>query len=225
LVADQQGKSTINIDRQLTFFVPSNDLYGTLVIVPKLCQVYIKNISFRVYGDDGVSPDTFITRIPWSISVANETFEVKSELFDINHNLVYSDLRVIASFDPSGSSLVPNVQGGGSAGDLTVDGTLNVTQNAIIDGLIYNPNITARPGVPAISQSRIISVRADGALVFDPMVDMSLDDKYLYLSMGSPSSRLATAITTKKSLASEYGPTGGRKIYWVSGVKQIETSP
>ncbi len=225
LVANQQGKSTINIDRQLTFFIPSNDLYGTLVLVPKLCQAYIKNISFRVYGDDGVSPDTFITRIPWDISVANETFEIKSELFDINHNLVYSDLRVIASFDPSGSSLVPNVQGGGSAGDLTVNGTLNVTQNAIIDGLIYNPNITARPGVPAISQSRILSVRADGALVFDPMVDMSLDDKYLYLSMGSPSSRLTTTITTKKSLASEYGPTGGRKIYWVSGVKQIETSP
>lgn len=225
LIASQQGKSSINIDRQLTFFVPSNDLYGTLVLVPKLCQVYIKNISFRVYDDDGFSPDTYITRIPWDISSANETFQIKAELFDINQNLVYSDLKIISSFDPSGSSLVPNIQGGGSAGNLTVNGTLTVIQDAIVYSGIYNPNITARPGIPAISQSRMLSVRADGAIVFDPIVDMTLDDKYLYLSMGSPSSRLATAITTKKSLASEYGPTGGRKIYWVGGVKQVETSP
>jgi len=44
--------------------------------------------------------------------------------------------------------------------------------------------------------------------------------------LGSPSSRLATTITTKKSLASEYGITGGRKIYWDSGGgKHIEVSP
>jgi hypothetical protein len=46
----------------------------------------------RVYGDDGFSPDVFISRIPWPISVANETYQIKSELFDINHQLVYSDL-------------------------------------------------------------------------------------------------------------------------------------
>jgi hypothetical protein len=226
LTLNQQGKTSINIDRQMTFFVPSNDLYGTLVIVPKLCQTYIKNISFRVYGDDGFSPDTFISRIPWDISVANETFEIKAELFDINQTLVYSDLRTITSFDPYGASLNPYVPSGGGAGDLTVNGTLHVTQDAIIDNIIYNPNIIARPTGTAISQSRILSVRADGALVFDPMVDMSLDDKYLYLSLGSPSSRLATTITTKKSLASEYGITGGRKIYWDSGGgKHIEVSP
>ena len=227
LVANQQGVSNVNFDHQMTFFIPTNDLYGTLVVVPKLCQAYLKNISFRVYGDDGFSPDTFVTRIPWDISVANETYAIRAELFDINQNLVYSDLKTITSFDPNGDSLNPFIpsSGGGGAGDLTVNGTLHVTQDAIIDGTIYDANITARPTGTAISQSRILSVRADGALVFDPIVDMSLDDKYLYLSLGSPSSRLATSITTKKSLASEYGLNGGRKIYWSGGTKIVESSP
>ena len=225
LIANQQGKSSVNIDQQMTFFIPTNDLYGTLVIVPKLCQAYIKNISFRVYGDDGFSPDTFISRIPWDVSVASETFEIKAELFDINQTLIYSDLRTITSFDQYGDSLNSYVPSGGGAGDLTVNGTLHVTQDAIIDSIIYNPNIVARTAGTPMSQSRMLSVRADGALVFDPIVDVSSDDKYLYLSLGSPSSRLATTITTKKALASEYGSNGGRKIYWIGAVKQVETSP
>jgi len=206
LFSTQLGVSKINIDNQLTFFIPSNDLYGTLVLVPKLCQAYIKNISFRVYGDDGFSPDSFISRIPWNVSVDDETFEIKAELFDVNHNLVYSDLRVLTSFDISGSSLYPYVPG------------------SSVSSSVYIPAITAR--TPPISQSRMLSVRADGAIVFDPIVDIDLDDKYLYLSLGDATNRLATTITTKKSLASEYdSSTGGRKIYWVGGVKHIETSP
>jgi len=229
LAASQKGLQRVNIDKQLTFYIPKNDLYGTLVLVPKKCQVYIKNISFRVYGDDGNSPDTFITRIPWDISVANETFDIKAELFDVNNNLVYSDLKTLASFDAAGGSLVPYVPsggGGGTVGDLTVNGTLTVQDDVVVQtGLIYNGNIVARPTGGGISQSRVISIRSDGALVFDPMVDMTLDDKYLYLSLGDASNRVVTTITTKKSLASEYGDTGGRKIYWVGGVKQVETSP
>lgn len=225
LIVNQQGKSSINIDRQLTFFIPSSDLYGTLVIVPKFCQAYMKNVSFRVYGDDGFSPDTFVARIPWDISVANETFEIKAELFDINQNLVYSDLKVIASFDPSGDSLNVFMPGGGGSGNLTVNGTLHVTHDTIIDGTIYDANVTARSAGSSISQSRMLSVRADGGIVFDPIVDMTLDDKYLYLSLGSPSNRLSNIITTKKSLASEYGSDGGRKIYWIGAAKQVETNP
>ena len=184
-------------------------------------------MSFRVYGDDGFSPDTFTTRIPWPISVANESYQIRAELFDINQNLVYSDLATFQNFDPNGESLIPYIPGGGSqAGDFTVGHNLIVGNDAFIGNNLYLPNITARPtGNPALSQSRILSVRADGAIVFDPMVDIAADDKYLYLSLGSATSRLSTTITTKKSISSEYDALGGRKIYWVGGIKVVESSP
>src|ERR1035437_9526389 len=113
--------------KQIFFYTPKNDSYGTLVIVPYTCEVYLKNISFRVYGDDGFSPDLFITRIPWSVNIANETYQIKAELFDINHNLIYSNLNIIQNFDPSGSSLIPYIPGGvtqAGIGDFSVSGSL-----------------------------------------------------------------------------------------------------
>lgn len=218
--------SSVNIDNLFNFFTPQNDLFGTLVIVPQFCQMYLENVSIRVYGDDGFSPDSFTTRIPWNISVANESFQIKAELFDINNNLVYSDLNTFQSFDPSGSTLIPFIPGGGSYQDLHVSGSIFVSQSVIVqNGDVFIPNIPPRPGQPAISQSRMLSVRADGAIVFDPMVDISSDNKYLYLSLGSPSSRLSTTITTQKSLTSDYSSLAGRRIYWISGSKHIETSP
>jgi hypothetical protein len=227
IVANTAGASMVNFDDLIAFFTPQNDLYGTLVIVPQLCQAYIKHISFRVYGDDGFSPDAYSTRIPWPVSVANECFDIKAELFDINSNLVYSNLETFQNFDPSGSTLVPYIPGGGGYQNLFVSGTLYVSQSAIIEfGDLYVPNIPPRPGIPAISQSRILSVRADGAIVFDPIVDMTYDSEYLYLTLGSPSSRIDTSqVATKKSLVSDYDALSGRKIYWSGSTKIIETSP
>ena len=51
-IITNQNSSTVNINNFITFYTPKSDLYGTLVIVPYLCQTYIKNISFRIYGDD-----------------------------------------------------------------------------------------------------------------------------------------------------------------------------
>lgn len=226
ITASINNTPSININNLFNFFTPQNDLYGTLVIVPQFCQIYLENISIRVYGDDGFSPDVFTTRIPWDISVANESFQIKAELFDINNNLIYSDLNTFQSFDSSGSTLIPYIPGGGSYQDLHVSGTLFVSQSAIIQfGDVFIPNIPPRPGQPDISQSRMLSVRADGAIVFDPIVDISSDNNYIYLSMGSPSSRLSTPITTQKSLVSDYSLNAGRRIYWITGSKQIETSP
>ena len=225
IYASQSG-SIADFTDSYTFYTPQNDFYGTLVIVPTLCNAYLKNVSISVYGDDGFSPDIYSTKIPWPISVANETFEIKAELFDINNNLLYSDLYAFQNFDPSGSTLVPYIPGGGGYQDLHVSGSLYVSQSIIVQaGDIYLPNIIARPGAPAISQSRLVSVRADGALVFDPIVDINGDSQYLYLSLGDGTNRLATTITTRKSLTSEYDTLAGRKIYWVAGVKTTETSP
>jgi hypothetical protein len=206
--------SQVNFDNVIAFYTPQNDLFGTLVIVPRLCQSYIKNISFRVYGDDGFSPDVFVTQIPWPISVANECFDIKAELFDINNSLVYSDLETLQSFDPSGSTLIPYIPGGGGY------------QNLVVTGSLFVPNLPARPGGSAISQSRVLSVRADGAIVFDPIVDITYDNTYLYLTLDNSSNRLDTLhISTKRSLVSEYDSLAGRKIYWSGSTKIIETSP
>lgn len=106
LQANKTG-STVNFTDVYTFYTPQIDLYGTMVIVPKSCNAYIENISFRVYGDDGFSPDVYTTRVPWPVTVANETFQIKAELFDINNNLVYSELNTSETFDPFGESVLP----------------------------------------------------------------------------------------------------------------------
>lgn len=221
-----QSSSIADFTDTYAFYTPQNDLYGTLVLVPTKCNAYIKNISFRVHGDDGFSADSFTTRIPWPISVANESFQIKAELFDVNSALVYSDLNTFQSFDPSGSTLIPFIPGGGGYQNLDVSGSLYVSQSAVIEfGSIFTPNLTARPGIPAISQSRLVSVRADGALVFDPIVDVAADNKYIYVSVDASTNRLDTTVVTHQSLTSQYNALGGRKIYFVGGSKVIETSP
>jgi hypothetical protein len=233
--ANQYGTNLV-VDKQIFFFTPANDLYGTLIVVPHRCQTYLKDISFRVYGDSGFSPDVFSTRIPWSISVANESFEIKSELFDINHNLVYSDLRALKSFDPFGSSLIPYIQGGSGgfipgSDDFFISGSLIVSESIDIiggylilnSGSVYIPNIGSR-GDPA--KSRVISVRGDlghsGELAFSPMVDITHDSQSIFVSTNTSTNRLNTAFTdTRHAIAVEY-PFAGRKVYYSGATKVTE---
>lgn len=65
----------------------------------------MSDLQLSTYSEPSFSPEIFTSRIPFPVTVAGEQFEIKSELFDVNSNLVYSDLRTITSFDPSGSSL------------------------------------------------------------------------------------------------------------------------
>jgi hypothetical protein len=232
LNADVAGNLN-NFYNQIFFYTPKNDLYGTLVIVPYKCEVYLKNISFRVYGDDGFSPDLFITRIPWLVSIANETYQIKAELFDINHNLIYSNLNTIQNFDLSGSSLIPYIPGGiiqAGLADFSVSGSLYVSKSVFIDkgdlfvenGNIYASSIIHRPD-SRISHSRFISRMNDsvpiGELAYTDIADVRFDDKYLYILSGS---QFSDDITIGKSLASVYY----RKIYWdptKNPTKQIES--
>jgi hypothetical protein len=122
-------------------FSTAHDLYGTLIIVPRKCVATISEVSLKPYGDSGFSPDILITRIPFGISVANESFEIKSELFDINSNLVYSDLRTITSFDELGDSLrryIPGIKDPTKtaylSGSLELSQSLLVNEDAVISG-------------------------------------------------------------------------------------------
>ena len=89
----------------------TNDFFGTMVIYVNNCTTTLADMNMSTYSEPSFSPEIFVTRIPFAVSVPGEQFEIKSELFDVNSNLVYSDLRTIATFDVSGSSLSRNIPG------------------------------------------------------------------------------------------------------------------
>lgn len=93
----------------------NNEFNGTLVIYTKNCVATISDLYLSTYSEPSFSPELFTTRIPFPVNVAGEQFEIKSELFDVNSNLVYSDLRTITTFDPSGSTLFKSIPGISSA--------------------------------------------------------------------------------------------------------------
>ncbi len=245
LLANQAGSRRI-FDGVIFFYTPPADLYGTLVIVPKKCQPFLKDMSFRVYGDSGFSPDVFVSRIPWPISVAGETFQIKSELFDINHNLVYSDLQTVQNFDPSGSTLVPFIPGGNTQPgtfDQFISGSLFVSKSAFIEtgnivvevGNIFIPNLGTQPRNNLISASRFVSVREDsafaGELVINPVVDIGHDNNYVFVATGSLGANTinstvmtANPVLRKNAIASNYAAQFGGHIYF-NGSTKVEERP
>jgi hypothetical protein len=99
-----------------------NEFNGTMVIYTRNCETTLSDIKLTTYSEPSFSPDIFVTRIPFPVSVAGEQFEIKAELFDVNSNLVYSDLRTISTFDVSGSTLnkVPGITSADTTNGLTV---------------------------------------------------------------------------------------------------------
>jgi hypothetical protein len=94
-------------------FKPKNDIYGTLIIVPRgFDNLIINNLSIKSDKTTGFSPNTYTVRVPFNINQPNELFDIKAELYDNNANLVYSNLRTIQTFDPSGSSSPSSAVGG-----------------------------------------------------------------------------------------------------------------
>jgi hypothetical protein len=105
-------------------FTPLNDIYGSLVIVPRnLNKCIVSNISIQLDSTYGFSLNSYTTRTIFNVDQPNELFDIKSELYDNNSNLVYSNLRTIKNFDPSGSSSPISSQANSSA----VFSTLNLT--------------------------------------------------------------------------------------------------
>lgn len=102
------------------------DLYGTLVVYPEnVKQIIVSDLSIKVSELYGYTGNAYYIKIPFPINVPNEPFEIKSELYDINSNLSYTNLRTVQVFDPSGSSSPPDF------GNSTVINTdiLNVTSS------------------------------------------------------------------------------------------------
>jgi hypothetical protein len=130
-------------------FSSNCDLYGTLVIIPYKCTATISKLSVKPYGDYGFSPDVLITKIPFPVKNKNESFEIKAELFDINSNVVYSNLRTISTFDKDGESLylyIPGLKDPTTTsllkGSLLIKGGLEVGDNALFrDDITVEKNV------------------------------------------------------------------------------------
>jgi len=210
-------------EKQMLFFTPSDDYYGTLVIVPTNCNVTLSDLSIKVYGDYGFSPDILFSKVPFSINVPNEGFIIKAELFDVNSTLVYSDLQTIQSFDVNGESLfvyIPN-----SNIDPTkvqfVSGSLTISQS------LFLPNLTSCPSV----DTRLIAWRVpthspprntEGGLCYTNVSQLEIDDTaggtsivgdYIKLAtVAFSGSGLVESIATALSIKYDGSTNKGRKI-------------
>ena len=146
LLANIQVKDSIiskNFNNTLKFkFTPLNDIYGTLVVVPRgFDSVILNNISLQQDKVDGYSYNSYTIRVPFRVDQPNELYDIKAELYDAGANLVYSNLRTIQSFDPSGSSSPIN-----SFNTTTLSvGVLNVSSETNITGSINVDNFGCVP--------------------------------------------------------------------------------
>lgn len=127
-------------NKQMMYFTPNDDYYGTLVIVPYKCNVNLSQLSLMAYGDYGFSPGVFVTNIPFPINVANEGYSITAELFDINSALVYSGLQTVQSFDPNGESLFVYV-----ANNTDPTKVQFISQSLTISQSLFLPNIAECP--------------------------------------------------------------------------------
>ena len=104
-VYDENGTGKYFDKKQNFDFKLTEDIFGTLVIYPEnVKQIIISDLSIKVSELFGFSGNAYYIKIPFPINVPNEVFEIKSELYDINSNLSYTNLRTVQVFDSSGSS-------------------------------------------------------------------------------------------------------------------------
>lgn len=209
---------------QKIFFTPTEDYYGTLKIVPYHCNVTIANLSIKAYGDQGYSPEVQVIRVPCPLNVANEAFEFKAELYDIDLVLIPSDLGNTTTFDPSGASLYGDNQVGNAIYVTNNGNVINTTSETItISGEMYLPDLP--PVCSLTDYHRLVAWNGvNGALVRTPIINVSHDDEYITLRTGSCDSLLKIPVEGKSLNVVFDGLTGGRQIYWTGGTtKQIDS--
>lgn len=209
-------------DKQYIYFTPSNDYYGTLIIVPFHCVPTLSELSLKVYGDYGFSPDVLFTKIPFSLNLANESFQFKAELFDINSTLVYSNLSAIQTFDPGGESLISSTPDATHVSFLS--GSLTVSQS------LFLPNIHGCPQAgtrllswhfPLISPPSV----TDGEVCFTDVSHLGISNKdYISVQLtDGVVNTYASALSSRFTGSGAPGGGGGRRIYVdSSGAKHLQ---
>lgn len=151
------NSSLFLVDKPIKFYNRfTNNLSGTMVIYTKNCDVIISNLIFSTYSDPTFSPTTFTVTVPCICEIKNQQFQFKSELFDINNRLVYSNLFALATFDPSGSTVGTATVGGEEpSGVYQTSATIEVVGDVTVTSLntptalnITEKTITFTPGNP-----------------------------------------------------------------------------
>ena len=205
-------------DIQSMFFTTNNDYFGTLVIVPYKCNVLLADLTIQNYGDYGFSPDTGYLRIPFPVNVANEAFTIKAELYDINSNLIYSNLETVEVFDRYGESLYGSTILGSTSG-----GNPSVLPVLTIDGDLYLPNVST---CNITNNSRILGINlSNGAICATNIVNLSMISSpssntykdYIQLDTVSPTLTGRSLIVHYNGLTSE----GKRIVILANGSKTI----
>ena len=204
-------------DKQMLFFTPGNDYYGTLVIVPYHCSPTFSELSLKVYGDYGFSPDVLFTKVPFKLNVKNETFQLKAELFDVNSTLVYSDLNTVATFDPAGESLFTYIGGSNIDPSLVsfISGSLTISQSLFLPNILGCPQQGIRLlgwHFPITSPPSVL----DGEVCFTDVTDLSLrsGDNYLNVNTTNGITSLSRRSIAVRFIASGApGGDGGKRIF------------
>lgn len=206
-------------DKQMLFFTPNNDYYGTLLVVPYHCNVILSELSLKVYGDYGFSPDILFTKIPFKINVKGEPFQLKAELFDVNSTLVYSDLSTIQVFDKSGESLIELSGNGLSDPTLLqfISGSLTISKS------LYLPNMEGCPS----SDKRLVGWQfpthfppdpiafGDGKLCYTNISDIGkIGEEYLNVTeVNGINSSVGRAIAVRYTGSNSPDGPYGRRIW------------
>lgn len=95
-----------NTFQDFTFeFSLLEDVNCTLVMIPQNGNFTTSNLSLKPLQEFSFSPEITTVRVPFEVSVANERFLVRAELFDVDHKNVPVVLEDIKFFDPSGETL------------------------------------------------------------------------------------------------------------------------
>lgn len=205
-------------DKQMLFFTPTNDYYGTLVIVPNNCNVTLSDLSLKVYGDSGFSPDILFSNIPFRINIPNEGFLLKAELFDVNSTLVYSDLQTIQFFDPDGESFFVFA---GANSDPTkvqfISGSLTISQSLFLPNIPQCPNVDTRllawrvptHTPPLNSEGSVCHTNVDQLKIASDAGGVSTAGDYLTLGTVSG---VVESVATALSIKYDGATNKGRKI-------------
>jgi len=177
----------------------------------------LSDISLKVYGDYGFSPDILFSKIPFKVNIANETFDIKAELFDKNSTLVYSDLRTLQTFDPYGESLYVYVPGYSNIDPTKIEkisGSLSISQS------LFLPNLNNCPpeNIRLVGWKLPLNYPAndtDGGLCYTNISSLKIE-RGDYISLSTIDAGLENTVT---SLAIKYdGANGfGRKIVILTG--------
>ena len=161
-------------DPQELFFMPANDYYGTLVIVPVNCEVIFSNMSLINYGDYGFSPESCNIQSPFPVNIANEKWTLKAELFDTNYNLIYTVPPIVVAFDPYGASLYGN----NIVGTSTSTGGSGNQTNLTVTNNLFLPNLGEADPIHRFVAYNIPQhsppLSGEGSLAYTQVSDVSL---------------------------------------------------